>query len=847
MNSRDEFVKQVAKAITDAQNDSKRKESFIFGLSAKWGEGKTTFLDGLKKKLNDSIVVEVNPWKYSDNKVTFLQSFLLVLLDLSDIKSKDNVRDEILMTKTENRIEMKKGKWWLILIATAIIISVVLNLLPQLIPSFPSWVISVVQFSGTIAIIPWMMNHFEQVASSTVTDKTTSALIGFDATLTQILSSYSKHIVIYVDDLDRISAKNAVLVLDNLRTFFDRKELCFVVSGDHSVMERHIGNELLPDGQAEDRMEEGRRYLKKVFNIYWRMPVPTNDEISEYISEEINTKLQGFGLTDIEVKQLAALLNKLFENNYRNIERMVSQIAFTLQIVQGKLDSCGNDETRSYYEDLSQNKMLLVKVLLIQELANPYYEHLLLASDDLRLSDKKQKIFSEDASALRLTTSQQKNLDALIEAEPRFHGKNGLVVYDMKPFIFLSADSNFGDNRGLLPKEFHARLSESLSDSSEFEKLLQQHSVEMLRKGVDAMVAERKTAEEIPPAASRAQALPTTEMAQEVIALIKRLNELDDAYAAQKQEFKVCFDPEFITRFVALNSTEYAEMVFALGELCRDDTDYADSLVSRADAIIAQQFLVLIQYADDKEINPLFESVLWKCFENLGTQKLNAFITKFGSIVDALGDCSLPDDTLSVLVSRIQSNYTDETAKTAAKVILKSGDTEYVSNAIDATKALLQLQHPALIEVLRILDAENCESHLLTYIDEAVNYQDLYKRMQFVITCGVEEDKVWQDAIDNKLEMLISVLALPTPNPHLVSPSSAQAKRLTQKVIRYAKDNDENHLLTSINKDAFLFANLDSVRGDTSLTKHLEKLKKYGEQSISDSAKLLLSLGEKED
>ena len=84
MNSREEFVRQVAKILTEAQSDSENKESFIFGLSAKWGEGKTTFIEQLCKRLGSNWVrIDVNPWKFSDNKITFLQAFLVELISKS--------------------------------------------------------------------------------------------------------------------------------------------------------------------------------------------------------------------------------------------------------------------------------------------------------------------------------------------------------------------------------------------------------------------------------------------------------------------------------------------------------------------------------------------------------------------------------------------------------------------------------------------------------------------------------------------------------------------------------------------------------------------------------------------
>lgn len=847
-NSRDEFIRQVANAIEDAQNDSERQESFIFGLSAKWGEGKTTFIDGLEGKLGEAWVrIAVNPWKYSDNKITFLQAFLIELV--SKYSGCPVKKADILQSRNETTLAWNKKSvsLWVAVAAylalTALIAFLASVHLKNNTNLLSGGVATLAQAGITFVLGTVLIPLLSRTATATVSDRTTTTLIEFDEKLEKIIKSYGdKKLLIVVDDLDRISAKDAVLVLDNLRTFFDRKELCFVVSGDHSVMERHIGKELLPDGEPEERLEEGRRYLKKIFNIYWRMPIPTNAEIENYISETIEAKLQDVGSTEAETGQLATLLNGLFENNYRNIERMISQIAFTFQIVQGKLDSCSNDdETRIYYEDLLRHKMLLVKVLLIQELANPYYEYLLIESDSLRLSDKGQKALRSDGNPLRsekgasevqLTERQFRNLIALIKSEPKFHDVNGLVVYDMKPFIYLSADSNFGDHRGLLPSEFHERLSESLSDKNEFEKLLDQHGVEMLHKGIAAMIEEQK---------------PAIETAPEMVKLLKRLNDLGTGYSAQVQEFKVYFAPEAIAEYAGLGAIEYAERIFLLGELYQGDTAYVDRLVKCTDRITAQEYLYLIDFAEKKSVNPLFESVLWRCFENLAAQNMNSFIIQFGTIVDKLGGHSLPDNILSVLVDRIRNNYVDATGQIAAKIILKSGNVQYTDKAVEETKALLPQQHSSLIEILRILDASNADQTVLAYVDMAGNYQELYKRMQFAMANGLGKDKVWQHVIDSRFDILIGCIAFSTPNLHPSSPSEEKAKLLAQKVVRYAKENDQNSLLTNIDQTAFLFANLNSIRGDAVVTKYLGRLKRSGDEINSSNAKRLLSLGEERE
>ncbi len=78
MNSLDKFVKQVADTIKENHNKSGSEASFIFGISGKWGEGKTVFLNKLEPVLVSKgfVVARINPWKYAQDRISFLRSFL---------------------------------------------------------------------------------------------------------------------------------------------------------------------------------------------------------------------------------------------------------------------------------------------------------------------------------------------------------------------------------------------------------------------------------------------------------------------------------------------------------------------------------------------------------------------------------------------------------------------------------------------------------------------------------------------------------------------------------------------------------------------------------------------------
>ena len=81
MESRKCFVEQVASTILE--NHAKTDDSLIFGISGKWGEGKTYFLNDLSieiKKHDPSFEnLWINPWKFASDKISFLRAFLAEL------------------------------------------------------------------------------------------------------------------------------------------------------------------------------------------------------------------------------------------------------------------------------------------------------------------------------------------------------------------------------------------------------------------------------------------------------------------------------------------------------------------------------------------------------------------------------------------------------------------------------------------------------------------------------------------------------------------------------------------------------------------------------------------------
>lgn len=484
MESRKYFVQQVTKTILE--NHSKDKSSFIFGISGKWGEGKTYFLDDLeielKNKDNLIKVYRVNPWKFTSDKVSFMRDFLKSLdIKLSWAKSdfgawvehfidwvkgEGNIKD-LEFDKTRNQIN-----WSLvfkIFIAIGLIIFCYYKW-PNYIQLAIDWIKSLpdVKWLITALLLPIFASFFPQLITTQKSSQAVSTIEQFDHFLNKIIkkSTWEKNkIIVFVDDLDRVTPEIAREVLDNLRTFFDKPKISFIVTGDHTILERHLGSELLPEGKPSEKLEEGRRFLKKIFNVYWRLPLPITNEVREFIKSNIVERKETLSefFKDNETEELEKYLEKYFEKNFRHIIRFLDTIVFTLQVI--KLRKELDDLNKCYFEEILKYPLLVIRVLMFQELCAPFFEKIceepgLLGQMEYAAETKStEKIntilnnFGEDMSP-----SQRGFISKFVYEEPRFYNGKSLRVSSIEPFLFLAADASLGDQRGPSSEDFLATV-----------------------------------------------------------------------------------------------------------------------------------------------------------------------------------------------------------------------------------------------------------------------------------------------------------------------------------------------------------------------------------------------------
>lgn len=500
MQRRSSFVSVVAETIRARHRTE--GESFVFGLSGRWGEGKSHFLAELRVLLEQHgfEVIELNPWKYSGDRVAFLRAFLLQLLQAQSYWSR--VCTAYRMTTCGQYAHA----WAMVMPRRHLLASLRMDITKQRI-SFPRlllllgpllvgyWfyshdftaqltpLVDALRFPIVMLLIPVSVWLIQGLVNSQTSSKATTAVDEFDRLVSAALGMPSgqgrsvlcrwgeRDVVVFVDDLDRVTADVARGVLDNLRTFFDKPSLSFVVTGDHSVLEASLGRELAPSAEPPSQIEEGRRFMRKVFNLYWRLPRPVRSDFESFVDQQL--KLRDTEIRSSLIRDSEEILRKWLldycETNPRLVLRTLDMLLFTLQLIEEQSKVAPPDEVASLQEILAK-PMLLGRVLLLQDRCAPLFE-MLVEAPSLLIDMDRTIALSRDATSrggdppdrkvvdkltAGLTPEQERFFASFSYEPPLFYDleAGGQVVSHPGPWIHLAGDLGFKDASGPTPEDF---------------------------------------------------------------------------------------------------------------------------------------------------------------------------------------------------------------------------------------------------------------------------------------------------------------------------------------------------------------------------------------------------------
>ncbi len=395
-------------AATLAQIVKKCPTPFTLGLFAKWGSGKSTVANSLKKRLPSTKipVVIFDVWKHEGDALrrTFLKETVKQLKgygeDFFDQDFQLNEKlEQSISRDSESKFKFSGDKFnqlglpIIISIAALVILAVAsdyFNFFDQYL-----YFISALFGSATAGgILLWIIKQSLQLFSTeTVTygvDKFEDPH-QFEEEFGNILGALKNaRVLIIFDNLDRVVHDKVAEVLSTIKTFLEpgdiadkKKEVVFLVPCDARAIKQHLSNVY---GTSDKFIFDPDEFLRKFFNsIIW---IP--DFIPAELESFARVQLKETGVKALDNDHVAWIITKAFRNNPRQVIQFINILLANYLLVLER-EGAGKDFPDGF---LLENIPQLTKYLILNQLF-PEESEVLREKKILDIKDVKKEDFED--------------------------------------------------------------------------------------------------------------------------------------------------------------------------------------------------------------------------------------------------------------------------------------------------------------------------------------------------------------------------------------------------------------------------------------------------------------------
>ena len=288
--SDDKFGREpIVELVVDSINQvvSSNHDCVVYGIYGKWGEGKTSLMNFIKERLikqgkTDRInIVEFNPWLVNNDEALLREFFKSIMNDPD---------------KTIRRAFQKYGS--LAIFASKTIVNAVAPGVGDTLAKGIKWAKNALDDSIDT------LNELKKKASKAIVDS-------------------GRHLVIMIDDVDRLDKDELHAVLRLIRQVADFKNCIYIVAMDVDMVAKSIG-----DYHGKGSMQDGRKFLDKIVQVPISLPRIPNVDMKKLISEELAVTLRDYTTREIITEISKAV--EPFISTHRELRRYCNQISFVL-------------------------------------------------------------------------------------------------------------------------------------------------------------------------------------------------------------------------------------------------------------------------------------------------------------------------------------------------------------------------------------------------------------------------------------------------------------------------------------------------------------------------------------
>lgn len=278
--NREPFANKIAASIVNKTGN----KNLVIGIYGKWGEGKTTLLDYIKKELENNPqynknfeCIQFNPWKCSNKDELYLQFYQQIYKSISDIENK----------KKEGGFQgiIRKGQ--------ALINSNKSNLK---------------KFGENIEKLGDLLETFSIPGSSSI--KTFAELIcqiDLDKLRNDVnnaLKTLESKLVIFIDDIDRLDEEEIHALFSLIKVSADFNNTVYVLALDDEMVAKALNKKYY------NNESDGTSFLEKIVQVPLELPRIDDASLYDFFYENIEIAINPF---DIQLGEIdKRVLDKLF-------------------------------------------------------------------------------------------------------------------------------------------------------------------------------------------------------------------------------------------------------------------------------------------------------------------------------------------------------------------------------------------------------------------------------------------------------------------------------------------------------------------------------------------------------